>query len=239
MSTALSKGPDGAHVSKFPAPPFEFPASGEEPHHGDLPVRRVTPAPRRLATRSRSRPGARAIFWARAPAEALGVKQELERRWRRTASRQNNRPRERPGDNMTGTAQRETPQVAIFWLVQATEGEARLLAAGCPLDQADPYGDCLTYGPGHYETWTQWRRDRTVEPALRAIVRAYEYEDWPRGRIVFGRAGDLFVLFADRKLITPATIARIKTQFHLPTERAEVQSDFHYQSAETPNGLGK
>jgi hypothetical protein len=55
------------------------PASGEEPHHGDLPVRRVTPAPRRLATRSRSRPGARAIFWARAPADALGVKQELEK----------------------------------------------------------------------------------------------------------------------------------------------------------------
>ena len=53
---------------------------------------------------------------------------------------------------MTGTAQRETPQVAIFWLVQTTEGEARLLAAGCPLDQAEPYGNCLTYGPGHYET---------------------------------------------------------------------------------------
>jgi hypothetical protein len=89
-------------------------------------------------------------FWARTPADALGVKQELERRCRRTASRQNNRPRERQGDNMTGTAQRETPRVAIFWLVQATEGEARLLAAGCPLDQAEPYGNCLTYGPGHY-----------------------------------------------------------------------------------------
>ena len=60
-----------------------------------------------------------------------------------------------------------------------------LLAAGCPLEQAEPYGDCLTYGPGHYETWTHWRRDRTVEPALRAIVQAYEYQDWPRGRIVF------------------------------------------------------
>jgi hypothetical protein len=69
---------------------------------------------------------------------------------------------------MTGTAQRETPQVAIFWLVRATEGEARLLAAGCPLDQAEPYGDCLTYGPGHYETWVHWRRDKTVDPALRA-----------------------------------------------------------------------
>jgi hypothetical protein len=58
---------------------------------------------------------------------------------------------------------REMPQLGIFWLVQMSNGEARLLAAGCPLDQAEPYGDCLTYGPGHYETWAQWRRDRTVD----------------------------------------------------------------------------
>jgi hypothetical protein len=105
------------------------------------------------------------------------------------------------------------------------------------LDQAEPYGDCLTYGPGHYETWAHWRRDRTVDPALRALVRSYEYEDWPRGRIVFDRARDLFVLYADRKLLTPATIACIKAQFHLPAERTEVKSDLHYQSTETPNAL--
>ena len=138
---------------------------------------------------------------------------------------------------MTGTAQRETPNVGIFWLAQTTDGEARLLASGCPLDQAELYGDCLTYGPGHYETWAEWRRDRTVDPALRALVRSYEYEDWPRGRIVFDRVPDRFILYADRKLLTPATIARLKTQFHLPTERIEVQSDFHYQSTETPKGL--
>jgi hypothetical protein len=72
-------------------------------------------------------------------------------------------------------------------------GEARLLTADCPLDQAEPYGD-----PGHYETWAHWRGDRTLDPALRALVRAYEYEDWPRGRIVFDRLRDLFILYADR-----------------------------------------
>jgi hypothetical protein len=41
----------------------------------------------------------------------------------------------------------------------------------------------------------------------------------------------------DRKLLTPATIARVKTQFHLPAERTEVQSDLHYKSTETPNAL--
>jgi hypothetical protein len=129
---------------------------------------------------------------------------------------------------------REMPQLGIFWPVQMSNGGARLLAAGCPLDQAEPYGDCLTYGPGHYKTWAHWPRDRTVDPALRAIVRSHEYEDWPRGRIVFDLVRDLFILYADRKLMTPAIIARIKAQFHLPAERSEVTSDFHI---ETPNAL--
>ena len=77
-----------------------------------------------------------------------------------------------------------------------------------------------------------------MEPALRAVVRSHEYEDWPRGRIVFDRARDLFIIYADRKLLTPEMIARIATQFHLPEACTEVQSDWHYQSTETPNGLG-
>src|SRR5580704_15398792 len=134
------------------------------------------------------------------------------------------RPRERPGDSMNEPAQRETPHVGIFWVVQTSNGEARLLAAGCPLDQAEPYGDCLTYSPGHYETWAHWRRDRTVDPALRATVRSYEYEDWPRGRIVFDRSRDQFILYADSKLLTPAMIALIQAQFHLPEEGTKIQS---------------
>jgi hypothetical protein len=138
---------------------------------------------------------------------------------------------------MIGTASRETPHLGIFWMVQTPEGKARLLTAGCSLDQAEPYGDCLTYSAGHYDTWDHWRRDRTLNPSLRPLVRSYEYEDWPRGRIVCDRSRVLFVLYADRKLLTPATIARLKTQFQLPVERTEIQSDWHYQSTETPNGL--
>jgi hypothetical protein len=138
---------------------------------------------------------------------------------------------------MTAIAPRGTPHVGIFWLVQTLKGETRLLAATCPLDQAEPYGNCLTYGPGHFETWAHWRRDEAVDPALRALVRSYEYEDWPRGRIVLDLARDVFIIYADRKLLTPATITRLETQFQLPEERAEIQSDLHYQSTETPNGL--
>lgn len=77
------------------------------------------------------------------------------------------------------------PRLGIFWLACTQAGDATLIAAGCALDEAEPYGDCLTYGPGHYETWSKWRRDRTIDRELRGIVGSFEYEDWPRGRIVF------------------------------------------------------
>jgi hypothetical protein len=39
------------------------------------------------------------------------------------------------------------------------------------------------------------------------------------------------------KLLTPETITPIQVHFHLPRDRTEVQSDFHYQSTETANVL--
>ena len=122
------------------------------------------------------------------------------------------------------------PHVGIFWMVQTKNGAARLLAAGCPLEQAEPYGDSLTYGPGHYDTWTKWRRDRGIDPALRDIVRSHEYEDWPRGRIVFDQSKDRFILYADRKLLVPETITRILEHFRLPADRTSVEGDIHYKT---------
>jgi hypothetical protein len=65
-----------------------------------------------------------------------------------------------------------------------------------------------------------------------------EYEDWPPGRIVFDWSRALFILYADRKLMTPATIARIETQFHLSAKHTEIQSHWRYQSNETPDAVG-
>jgi hypothetical protein len=79
--------------------------------------------------------------------------------------------RERHGDSVNETAQRETPHVGIFWLAQTTEGEVKLLASGCAVDQAEPYGDCLTYGAGHYETWAQLtRKQYSAEEKIRIVL---------------------------------------------------------------------
>jgi hypothetical protein len=47
-----------------------------------------------------------------------------------------------------------------------------------------------------------------------------------------------FSSYDARKLLSPAMIARAEIQFRLPAERTQVQSDFHYRTTETPNGLG-
>jgi hypothetical protein len=138
---------------------------------------------------------------------------------------------------MIGGFEAEGPSVGIFFVVETAPGEAQLLAAGCSLEAAEPYGDFLTFPDGHYEVWSGWRNARDSSSALRVVVRTYEYEDWPRGRIVFDRSKGHFILYADRKLMRPATIARIQKRFSIPAEQTMVETDFHYQSRESPRPL--
>ena len=71
---------------------------------------------------------------------------------------------------------------------------------------------------------------RFTDPSLRAIIRADEYEDWTRGRIVFDRSKDRFVLYADRKLMRPGTIAQIQRQFSISAGQRRWKRTFTRQS---------
>lgn len=128
------------------------------------------------------------------------------------------------------------PRVGIFWMIATSDG-AQLLAASCRLSEAESYGDCLTFGPGHYQIWQGWRRSRELSASARAVVREYEYEDWPRGRVVFDQLHARFIVYADRKLLRPETIASITQRFALPADRTDIKSDSHYQSTESPGLL--
>ncbi len=126
--------------------------------------------------------------------------------------------------------------VGIFWLIK-TSGGSQLLAASCPLSIAEPYGDFQNFDRGHYQIWQGWRHSRELDAAARSVVVAYEYEDWPRGRIVFNQTTARFILYADRKLLQPSAIAAIQRRFALPADRTDIETDFHYQSAESPGSL--
>lgn len=135
---------------------------------------------------------------------------------------------------MIGAFAAHEPSVGIFWVVETGRREARLLTAGCSLEAAEPYGAFLTFAGGHYEVWEGWRNIKDHDPALRTAVRTFEYEDWPRGRIVFDQMKKLFILYADRKLMLPDTITQIQARFALSPDKTIVETDFHYQSHETP-----
>jgi hypothetical protein len=131
------------------------------------------------------------------------------------------------------TADMMKPSVGIFWFVADAAGTAHLLPRHCPIPVAEPYGDCLTFPDGHADTWEAWRDGALPLPAhaLRAVITATEYDEWPRGRIVSDRSATHFIVYADRQLLLPARLARIVAAFALPPERTTAHTDPHYSRA--------
>jgi hypothetical protein len=56
-----------------------------------------------------------------------------------------------------------------------------------------------------------------------------EYDQWPRGRIVYETPMRQFILYADRRLQKPDVIDALKTAFGLSEAEVIVRSDSHYR----------
>jgi hypothetical protein len=130
-------------------------------------------------------------------------------------------------------ASKDTPCVGIYWGVPSQAGEISIVIDVSVLAEAEPYGDFLTHPRGHYDVWEAWRRLGPARLARRGLPDAilmHEYEDFPRGRVVYDGDRKRFVIYADRKLQTPSSIIEIVRAFHLEAEAYVVQSDLHYRS---------
>ena len=119
------------------------------------------------------------------------------------------------------------PAVGIFWRVADC-----LVLERSVLAEAEPYGDCLTHAGGHYERWEAWRA--LSAGGLRAAslpveIAASEYDDWPRGRVVYEVPIRRFVLYADRRLQRPVTVSVLRGAFGLSAEVVTVRGDPHYR----------
>jgi hypothetical protein len=120
--------------------------------------------------------------------------------------------------------------VGILWQV-----ERALIVDRSTLEEAESYGDCLTHAAGHYERWEQWRRlgaPRLAALGLPAQIASTEYDDWPRGRIIYEKSARRFVIYADRRLRAPKIIVAMETAFGLDGSEAVVKSDLHYASVD-------
>lgn len=126
------------------------------------------------------------------------------------------------------------PAVGLFWAVRNPGGAEVLLSDACPLDEAERYGSCLGFAPGHIEVWARWRVEGSADTAMPAsFFRAWEYEDWPRGRVVFDADERRFTVYADRSLLCRPSLTRIADRFRFGACPFRGRADAHYRSLMT------
>ncbi len=125
-----------------------------------------------------------------------------------------------------------SPAIGIFWVLIERGGPPQVLEDRVSVDRGEPYGEFLTYG-GHYEYWE--RLSALGAPELRrrglpAAVVWSEYEEWPRGRIVFHRPTSRFIVYADRRLRPRPILGLVLARFGLQDHDVRVLDDPHYVS---------
>ena len=109
------------------------------------------------------------------------------------------------------------PRVGIFWLV----GE-KLLLDTTPLSRAEEYGEFKVHPGDHVSVWEKLR-------SANAVPQEMEYEEPPRGRVMFNSKLATFTLLADRCILRrKAIVAKIRKQLHLPKNTRE-STDSHYR----------
>jgi hypothetical protein len=86
---------------------------------------------------------------------------------------------------------------------------------------------------GHYDVWSEWQKLNATALAKQAIPQAvayHEYEDFPRGRIVYHVKARQFIIYADRRLQRPDILADIVNLFCISPSGFIVRSDAHYRT---------
>ncbi len=122
--------------------------------------------------------------------------------------------------------------LGLFWAVE-DRGRAVLIAHAVSMEQAIPYGDMLTVETGHFEFWAGLARRGPRLLRAEDIPTAplwSEYEEWPRGRVLYDCAARRFIIRADRQLHRPAFVSLIADRFRFVTADASVLPDDHYRS---------
>jgi hypothetical protein len=119
-------------------------------------------------------------------------------------------------------------QVGIFWVYKG-----RLMALPIPLDQAETRGIMLDSPDAHVQVWPRMvARYKGEFPVLTIL----EYEEVPRGRVIFDTATRTFILYIDATLFIeaqsqrgplPAVWEALRPAFKLDGQRVRFATDPH------------
>ena len=109
------------------------------------------------------------------------------------------------------------PEVGIFWLYRG-----RPIVDGTPLSESERYGAMINYTGDHARFWETLQRNRLVP-------RDVEYDEVPRGRVLYNTSTRKFTMLADRCILgNKAAVRRMRELFHLPPS-TETGTDPHYR----------
>jgi hypothetical protein len=113
-----------------------------------------------------------------------------------------------------------TPErcVGIFWLFRN-----EIIIDSTPLSKAESYGTALTHPTGHIKYWNQLRQ-------IGAVPAEVEYEEPPRGRVIFDGRAQRFHLLADKCILGQGNVVtEIMRTMHLPPDKTSKGRDEHYR----------
>jgi hypothetical protein len=107
--------------------------------------------------------------------------------------------------------------VGIFWAVGG-----KLLIDSTPVAEAESYGDCKTHGRSHQDHWDELVRTGAVPEG--------DYEEHPRGRVVYNAKTRQFTIYADQCILgKKAVVQRIIREMRLPSKQTVTATDSHYR----------
>jgi hypothetical protein len=122
------------------------------------------------------------------------------------------------GDRLKTSESAAEPQVGILWLV-----DGKLVIDRTALSMSEDCGAFKVHPGDHCSVWEKLQR-------CGAVPADVEYEESPRGRVMYDTKARRFSLLADRSLLkNKGVIRNIISKMNLPGKNTDMGADSHYR----------
>lgn len=92
---------------------------------------------------------------------------------------------------------KDNMQVGLFFYITDKHIDGKFAFYGCRLIKAESYGDFFVYPKGHDEIWNKVVKYLNFNQNIKQDV---DYDYYPRGRVVYRKSDDTFVIYYDKCL---------------------------------------
>jgi len=108
--------------------------------------------------------------------------------------------------------------IGIFWIYNNN-----IFSKKIELNKGIEYGNFLTDDFSHYEVWEEIKNTNKQ-------LFYFEYEEIPRGRVVYDLINENFVIYANSNILRDKElISLIFKDFKLNNEKVTLKNDYHYE----------